>query len=427
MGSVCLNQFGIVEKFRQDEFIFHEGEFGEEMYIMLSGSADVFINSFDDMPVKVHEIAAGDFFGEMALLEDLPRSASIYASEDSVVLKIERDNFEKLIANRPDMAYKMMKVLSCRLRKTNEELANRKKIHKNEINREESIDNLGIRKVEEKEASQKYLEEGNERLCEEQNITENLLEKFQISSIFPKGHMAYKYVPYDDFYDSNVLSKSIVCPVCGDEFSADMVKNSKLQFSHEEKFFRKRYKNINPLVSMVWSCPRCFYSNYYYEFNTLNSYKLKGVKKAISVINYNYRVYNSQRDNINAIFLKYYIMLYIEEHSNPSPIKLAKIWLNLYWLYEDVGDEVMKKYAFDKTCEFYKYAYYKSNITLSKTEELRLGILVAELTGENGGMEESYRLLSKIIVDKKLSQILKNKVSTLMYEYKNKIKENNKM
>jgi len=68
----------------------------------------------------------GEYFGEMALIDDAPRSASAIAHEDTLLLGIEKDNFRRLLAQETGMAYKLLwvftKTLSARLRKTDEQL-----------------------------------------------------------------------------------------------------------------------------------------------------------------------------------------------------------------------------------------------------------------------------------------------------------------
>ncbi len=105
-----------------DNPIVVEGEEGEELFIILSGR------------VKVHKgetsivtLGDGDHFGEMALIDKAPRSASVTTLDQTRVLKISRTDFFKLIRNEPPLATKLLwsflQVLSSRLRTTNEELS----------------------------------------------------------------------------------------------------------------------------------------------------------------------------------------------------------------------------------------------------------------------------------------------------------------
>ena len=104
-----------------DEPVFKEGESGEELYVVLSGS------------VRVHKgentmlfLGPGEHFGEMALIDRGPRSASVTAVEATRVLVIKRPDFLYMIKHERDLAVKMLwqflGVLSSRLRQTSREL-----------------------------------------------------------------------------------------------------------------------------------------------------------------------------------------------------------------------------------------------------------------------------------------------------------------
>ena len=109
------------EKARSGGTIIEEGTDGDRLFIMLRGGADVLAAG-----VTVAEISAGQHFGEMALIDNAPRSATIRASRDSTLLSIDRENFYGLMRKDPVLAVKLLwsflQVLTGRLRATNEEL-----------------------------------------------------------------------------------------------------------------------------------------------------------------------------------------------------------------------------------------------------------------------------------------------------------------
>jgi serine/threonine protein phosphatase PrpC/CRP-like cAMP-binding protein len=111
-----------VADMEQDKPIIAEGEEGEELFIILSGQAKV--HKGDTVIVT---LGAGDHFGEMALIDKAPRSASVTAVESTKLLKISRGDFFKIIRNEPPLATKLLwsflQVLSDRLRTTSAELS----------------------------------------------------------------------------------------------------------------------------------------------------------------------------------------------------------------------------------------------------------------------------------------------------------------
>jgi len=101
--------------------LFHEGDPGEEMYILRSGKVAIKKRAGDgDTVLAVME--KGDFFGEMAILERLPRSASAEVTEPADIIEIGSDVFGDMIKANPEIAIRMMRKYSIRLRETNERL-----------------------------------------------------------------------------------------------------------------------------------------------------------------------------------------------------------------------------------------------------------------------------------------------------------------
>ncbi|MBN1356779.1 Crp/Fnr family transcriptional regulator [bacterium] len=107
--------FGTHLQFARGQRIFNFGDPGTEMYVILSGQVKIFMPSgqFDLILTKLNK---GDFFGEMALLEDLPRTAGAEALEDSELIALSQKDFKFLIQQHPEIAMKVLGKLSARLR-----------------------------------------------------------------------------------------------------------------------------------------------------------------------------------------------------------------------------------------------------------------------------------------------------------------------
>lgn len=101
--------------------VFDVGEYGDCMYIIQQGSVGISLDkdSRSKKPHFVAELSEGDCFGEMNLLDDLPRSASAHVIEDSVLLSLEKSRLKGLIINYPELSLGMLKGLSLRLRQAN--------------------------------------------------------------------------------------------------------------------------------------------------------------------------------------------------------------------------------------------------------------------------------------------------------------------
>ena len=102
--------------------ICHQGDIGDAMYVILGGSADILIDSSNG-PIKVAELNRNGFFGEMAILCDVPRTATVTAREKLTALKIPKEMFLRLVAEFPQMAVEIMRELAHRVDDMNVKLA----------------------------------------------------------------------------------------------------------------------------------------------------------------------------------------------------------------------------------------------------------------------------------------------------------------
>jgi CRP-like cAMP-binding protein len=108
----------------KDTHIVTQDEPGDAMFIIAKGRVKVVLYGDNGREVILTLLKAGEFFGEMALLDDLPRSANVIAHEDSQVLVLKRDQFAEHIKNSPTTALNVMAELSRRLRRADEIIGN---------------------------------------------------------------------------------------------------------------------------------------------------------------------------------------------------------------------------------------------------------------------------------------------------------------
>ncbi|HMB94776.1 MAG TPA: cyclic nucleotide-binding domain-containing protein, partial [Tepidisphaeraceae bacterium] len=103
---------------KADEVLFWIGDTGHEFYVIQEGRLQI---TFPDNTVREITLAtlnAGDFLGELALMDGEPRSATARAASDAVVLGLGREEFHRFIREHPDAAIHMMKILGRRQRDT---------------------------------------------------------------------------------------------------------------------------------------------------------------------------------------------------------------------------------------------------------------------------------------------------------------------
>ena len=107
--------------FPKGAFLFRESESGKEMYIIQSGKVRITKKAGGaDRTLAI--LSSGDFFGEMAILTDGPRLATVEVIEDSEILVINPETFEALIQASSDIAMKILRTLAERLKEANRQI-----------------------------------------------------------------------------------------------------------------------------------------------------------------------------------------------------------------------------------------------------------------------------------------------------------------
>ena len=102
------------KKYNTDDIIFLEYEKGDKFYMVQSGSVKI-TKVIKDVEKLLDIVYPGDFFGEMAILEDTTRSASAIANEPTVLLELRKENFQSILANNTAMALKLSKMFAKRI------------------------------------------------------------------------------------------------------------------------------------------------------------------------------------------------------------------------------------------------------------------------------------------------------------------------
>jgi CRP/FNR family cyclic AMP-dependent transcriptional regulator len=101
----------VVQRFEAGEVIVREGEPGQHLYVVTEGRVDVTVGGR-----HLNEVGPRQYFGEMALFDGGPRSATATAIEATTLLRLDRDDFYRLGRESPDLLIGVIRVISERLR-----------------------------------------------------------------------------------------------------------------------------------------------------------------------------------------------------------------------------------------------------------------------------------------------------------------------
>ncbi len=115
--KLLANRF-VPRSYEAGKNIVTQGKGGEGMFVMISGRAEAVVESSDGTKNTVNEFVSRDFFGEVAMLDDGPRTASVIATEETECLVLTRSDFIALMKNDAEMAIEITVALAKRLRRT---------------------------------------------------------------------------------------------------------------------------------------------------------------------------------------------------------------------------------------------------------------------------------------------------------------------
>jgi CRP-like cAMP-binding protein len=125
-AHLTLDQLDAVASFLEEmqylegETIVREGETGEHLYVLLDGEVQAVKNRGTPRETLLNVMRPPSYFGEIAILDRAPRSATVIASADSRVLRLGGERFEELILQAPEIAFEVFRVLTARLRAADE-------------------------------------------------------------------------------------------------------------------------------------------------------------------------------------------------------------------------------------------------------------------------------------------------------------------
>ena len=109
--------------FNTGQIIFHHGDPGGLLYIIIKGKVKITHSTLDGQEALLTIFGSGDFFGELALLDDSPRSASVEAIKPTEVLTLHRDDFIRYLRNNPDFALYVLHTMAKHIRRLNNQLS----------------------------------------------------------------------------------------------------------------------------------------------------------------------------------------------------------------------------------------------------------------------------------------------------------------
>lgn len=379
LAKVCA-----VQRYQSQSIVFKKGDPGKEMFIIIFGSVRVFITDSNGQKVEIDRLKAGDIFGEMSLLESLPRSVTVETLEETATLSVNANNFETVIRQEPSLAMRLMKILCEYIRVQNIELAKYKDqagLNSGPSDNELSVDN-GPQVDNNSRATIVETEEDHRQ----ENITEGddfrtlirHLEKYDKPA--PQNHSEY------------LFDKKILCPVCRRSFEVKHIRYSKLRLEKVEPDYRQVYTNFDPLWYVVWVCPYCYYANFTTDFPRISDRERKQIMELSNQAKDIFGPYLKGPLSLTQVLTGYYLMLFWFQQLETVPPDLeksGKFWLRLSWLFNDMQEMEMTLAATRKALEYFTKLLNVIPVSITDEQVQYLYLLVGELSLKSGNKAEA--------------------------------------
>jgi CRP/FNR family cyclic AMP-dependent transcriptional regulator len=111
-----VEQHGSVRSFKKGSIIINQDDESYSLYVILSGSVKVYISGDDGREAVLNHQSAGDYFGDLALIDKQPRVASVMTLENSKFMIISREDFMTCLSRNPEIAINLIKPMTSRIR-----------------------------------------------------------------------------------------------------------------------------------------------------------------------------------------------------------------------------------------------------------------------------------------------------------------------
>lgn len=216
ISKEAITKLAYIARFNQyleGSIVFKEGDPGDCLYIVASGRVEVFTRKDSGNEIKLNSLSVAEVFGEMALLDGLPRSATVKVSEKAILFYINRTDFNLFLMQNPDVALKIIETISRRLRDIT----------------------IKLRDISD----------------ENESLRLSLQETYN-----PFGDNNSEEAGGEDQF----LQEEYTCPCCDSPVRALKTINKYLKLIKTDNDFCQHYKTVNPLFYEIIICPGCGYA-----------------------------------------------------------------------------------------------------------------------------------------------------------------------
>jgi len=340
------------------------------MYILLAGRVDVYRKSAAGGTQMVASLIKGDVFGGREYFTNAD-DCTYVAGIDAAVYVITEESFNDLSWSRPEILFDILRAAYMPLRKmTQQELAATAAAAAPPAPAPAAPAAAKAPAAPAAKAPAAAAD-GDVRKKAQEAVRAGAQEAVQakaaaaaVAGLFPPGHKSYPDIVRPE-YAPLIFPKDYTCPFCKSSFNDYRVFRSKLYESTPTRYdLRKYFKDFQTEWYDILTCRNCFFSTFHTYFTEPKPIQKAKIEKALIGARAEVHLDFDAERNIDFVFTVHYLSILCSD-GYPSMGKQirAKLWGNLSWLYEDMEDKEMEKFAAGKAAEAYEQVYTESRLT----------------------------------------------------------------
>ncbi len=383
-----LNGVNEFHRYSKGEIIFSPTNHEKgRLYLLMSGKAIALDNPSAPYPKQIFIKKAGEYFGEELFFNNIIPPYTIIAMEDCVVAHSDKEYVLSFFMQNPNIFYEFLVSLYNRVPRTEEYDPNLHTDSKKEL--------------------------PTPSIPAKESITEETLE--QCTSLFPDGHKMYN-VTYPTTHDQFLITIQFDCPNCKSKFDVLWERTSLLRLKNAVGCdLRKEYIDYVSEWHEVVTCPHCLFSSLSSNWKDYSNIR-EPLKATLIELSEDISVDLTAISNINSVFTAYYLALLCAPAYKTHLQIVARLWKNLAYLYEEVGDSEMVLYSKKKAYESYKDYYVNSDVSQKVNQTLCM--VLGTLAKENGFLEDAYHFLYEAKINKTGMALYERMIDDELYEVK---------
>ncbi|MCL2578024.1 MAG: DUF2225 domain-containing protein [Defluviitaleaceae bacterium] len=377
MDINALKNNANAKKFSDGHVIANENDkSNDEMYVVLEGNVSLYRNYNQPNEAKIKNIGTGNFFGEMSLFLQKERTETAVAVGDVILFAVSRSSAFEFFQTQPQLTGLLVKTLCQELDNTRRTLlrvaaSNKTTPHAEEVAASAPAPSAPISDTPPPGFISDTPPAGF--------VATATAPASLPDELFPEGHQVYEHETQSPPPEL-IYKRTFKCPVCDEAFQAYTVRTTRLKLEKRDKDFRSHYiQKIDPTYYEIVTCTKCWFSNFESAYSQPIIARFKENIGQITTYKTQIGLNLIEDRSINAVFAGYYLALKGAPLFYKSPeMFIAKIWLRLMWLYDDVEDAEMQAMSAKKAHSSYLSAFESTDATPDALQQLC--VLMGELS-----------------------------------------------